>query len=252
MADMAPILKLARARGIAVVEDACQAHGAMYRGRRAGALGDIGCFSFYPTKNLGSAGEGGIAVTGSSGLAARMRALREHGQTSLYRHESFGFNYRLPAIQAAVLRVKLTQLDTWNEARQVRAAIYGELLAGLGLALPVTGSDRTHVYHLYVIRSRERDRLRECLQLSGVSTGIHYPLPVHLQPYYRHLSVGPGSLPETEAAVSEIVSLPMYPELTRKQQERVAAALREFVGLQGWKPPILATLRMSADKGLDQ
>ncbi len=246
-ADMAPILELARAHDIAVVEDACQAHGALYRGQRAGALGDIGCFSFYPSKNLGSAGEGGIAVTDSPELAARMRSLREHGQASPYQHEAFGFNYRLPAIQAAVLRVKLPHLDAWNQARQMRAATYAELLSELDITLPGAGPERTHVYHLYVIRSGDRERLREHLRLSGIATGVHYPLPVHLQTYYRHLADGPGSLPCTEAVVGEIVSLPMYPELTRGQQRRVADALLEFAGLNATGEPVAtAALRNSA------
>ena len=231
-ADLEPILTIAAARGLAVIEDACQAHGATYRGRRVGSLGAIGCFSFYASKNLGAAGEGGMAVTDSPLYAERIRRLRDHGQGHRYQHEVLGFNYRLPALQAAVLRVKLPHLDAWNERRRAHAAAYGRLLADLDVALPGERPDSSHVYHLYVIRSQARDRLREHLAAQGIASGIHYPLPVHLQPAYQQYGAGPGSLPHSEAAAATVLSLPMYPELTPPQLERVASALRASLAKQ--------------------
>ena len=226
--ELDPILSIAEAAGLAVIEDACQAHGAIYRGRRAGSLGAIGCFSFYPSKNLGAAGEGGIAVTDSPLYAERMRGIRDHGQSGRYRHEVVGFNYRLPALQAAVLRVKLRHLDGWNGMRRAHALEYRRLLSGSGVTIPWERPESSHVYHLYVIRSEARDELKKHLSAQGVATGIHYPLPVHLQPPYRQYGAGPDSLPETEAAAAAVLSLPMYPELQPWQLKRVADALRAF------------------------
>lgn len=227
-AELDPILSIAEAAGLAVIEDACQAHGATYRGRRAGSLGAIGCFSFYPSKNLGAAGEGGIAVTDSPLYAERMRRISDHGQSGRYRHEVLGFNYRLPALQAAVLRVKLRHLEDWNEMRRAHALEYGRLLSGSGVTIPWEQPESSHVYHLYVIRSEARDKLKNHLSAQGVATGIHYPLPVHLQPAYRQYGAGPDSLPETEAAAAAVLSLPMYPELQPWQLKRVTDALRAF------------------------
>jgi len=228
-ADLAPILAIAEARRLAVVEDACQAHGASYRGCRVGSIGDIGCFSFYPSKNLGAAGEGGMAVTNSSLYAERMRRIRDHGQSERYRHEFPGFNYRLPAIQAAVLRVKLPHLDDWNERRRALAGEYGRRLIGSGVSIPWERPDSSHVYHVYVVRSRARDQLRGYLASREIASGIHYPIPTHLQPAFQDYGDGPGSLPHTEEAAREVLSLPMYAELTREQLERVAESVRAFM-----------------------
>jgi dTDP-4-amino-4,6-dideoxygalactose transaminase len=227
-ADMDPILAIAKERGLAAIEDSCQAHGATYRGRRAGSMADIACFSFYPSKNLGAAGAGGAATTNSEELARRMSMHRDHGQSVRYYHDIFGLNYRMTVVQASVLRAKLPHLDGWNESRRRHAAAYDELLAGAGLDLPVASAEMTHVYHLYVVRSPARDELARHLAERGVSTGIHYPIPAHLQPPYKAFGGGPGSLPRTEEAAANILSLPMYAELSREQLERVAAAIREF------------------------
>ena len=227
-AELDLILSIAEAAGLAVIEDACQAHGATYRGSRVGSLGAIGCFSFYPSKNLGAAGEGGIAVTDSPLYAERMRRISDHGQSARYRHEVLGFNYRLPALQAAVLRVKLRHLDDWNEMRRAHALEYRRLLSGSGVTIPWERPESSHVYHLYVIRSGARDELKKHLSAQGVATGLHYPLPVHLQPAYQQYGAGPGSLPHTETAAATVLSLPMYPELRPAQLERVAGVLRAF------------------------
>ena len=225
-ARMDDIRRIADARGIPVVEDACQAHGATLAGRRAGALGTVGCFSFYPSKNLGAVGEGGIAVTDSPELAERMRLFRAHGERERYHHEVVGYNYRLPAIQAAALRVKLPYLDGWAERRRSRAGRYDALLAGAGVETPRVQAGASAVYHLYVVRHPRRDALAAALAAEGVATGVHYPLPVHLQPPYREFGDGEGSLPETEAAAREVLSLPMYAELADAQVEHVAGAVR--------------------------
>ena len=227
-AELDPILSIAEAAGLAVIQDACQAHGATYRGRRAGSLGTIGCFSFYPSKNLGAAGEGGIAVTDSPLYAERMRRTSNHGQSGRHRHEVLGFNYRLPALLATVLRVKLRHLDDWNERRRAHALEYGRLLSGSGVTIPWEQPEGSHVYHLYVIRSEARDELKKHLSARRVATSIRYPLPVHLQPAYRQYGAGEGCLPYTEAAAMGVLSLPMYPELHPSQLRRVADALRAF------------------------
>ncbi len=225
MASMDRILEIAGAHGLPVVEDACQAHGALLGGRRAGAMGSIGCFSFYPSKNLGSAGEGGMAVTNSPELAARMRQLADHGQSRRYEHAVVGYNYRLPAIQAAVLRVKLPHLDAWNARRVAIAAVYGDALADTGLALPTVAAGAEHVYHLYVVGTPQRDALAARLHEHGVATGLHYPIPVHLQPAFAG-SRTVGDLPHTVKAAREVLSLPMYPQLTHDQVECVATQVR--------------------------
>jgi dTDP-4-amino-4,6-dideoxygalactose transaminase len=228
-ADLAPLLDIGRRHDIPVIEDAAQAHGARYRDQPVGSLGLLGCFSFYPGKNLGAAGEGGAVVTNDDAIAERVRALRDHAQSTRYHHEELGFNYRMDAIQGAVLRVKLRHLDSWIAARRANAALYGELLDGLAMQLPVERSDRKHVWHLYVVLHPERDRLHAELDALGISTGLHYPIPVHLQRAYAHLGHRPGEFPVAERVAAECLSLPMYSELTPTQQIAVASALRDAV-----------------------
>ncbi|MCX7806154.1 MAG: DegT/DnrJ/EryC1/StrS family aminotransferase [Planctomycetota bacterium] len=229
-ADMDPILEIARRRGIRVIEDAAQAHGAMYKGRRAGSMGDAAAFSFYPGKNLGAYGDAGAVVTNDPALAARMRKARDHGSASKYDHEFVGRNSRLDGIQAAVLRVKLKRLDAWNEARRAAAARYDGLLKDLfdsGRIRRVAAPHHCrHVYHLYVVRVPDRDRVFEELNAAGIRAGMHYPVPLHMQRAFAGLGVPEGSLPVTERAAAEVLSLPLYPELTDAQAHRVARALR--------------------------
>ncbi|MER3420884.1 MAG: erythromycin biosynthesis sensory transduction protein eryC1 [Chloroflexota bacterium] len=233
-ADMAPILAVAAESDIPVIEDACQAHGAAYRlsdGRwlTAGSMGRAAAFSFYPGKNLGALGEAGAVTTDDAALAERVRLLRDHGQRERYLHLiPDGRNARLDAIQAAVLRLKLERLAEWNERRRRAAAWYAEELAGSGLHLPVEPEGRRHVYHLYVVRvpPREREQVRAALAERGVQTGLHYPIPLHRQPAFAHLEIGEGAYPEAERAAAEVLSLPMYPHLTRAQVAYVADALR--------------------------
>ncbi|HEY7198707.1 MAG TPA: DegT/DnrJ/EryC1/StrS family aminotransferase [Candidatus Dormibacteraeota bacterium] len=232
-ADLAPILDIARAHGLRVIEDACQAHGAEYGGRRVGAIGDIGCFSFYPGKNLGAYGEGGAVVTNDEALAATVRTLRHWGQTRRYIHDLKGFNYRLEELQAAILRVKLRHLEDWTEARRAHARRYDQLLAGV-VPTPVELPYGRHVYHVYAIRTAERARLERALADEGVQTGVHYPVPVHLQPAWSDLGYGPGSFPVAERVASEVVSLPMYPELPAHELERVAELVATVE--RAWQP----------------
>jgi dTDP-4-amino-4,6-dideoxygalactose transaminase len=220
--EMAPILQIASARGLTVIEDAAQAHGAEDCGRRAGSMGSLGCFSFYPGKNLGAAGEGGAVTTDDDELAARLRLLRDWGAEHKYRHVLRGFNYRLEELQAAILRVKLAELEEWTEARRAHAARYRELLAGAAVRLPREASGRRHVYHVFAVRHPQRDRLATELAEHGVATGIHYPVPVHMQPAYSDLGYEPGDFPIAERAAREVLSLPMYPELRPDQVEAVA------------------------------
>jgi dTDP-4-amino-4,6-dideoxygalactose transaminase len=224
-ADMDPILDLARRRGLAVIEDAAQAHGAEYKGRRAGSLGDLGCFSFYPGKNLGAYGEGGAVVTSNAEFAAKIRMLRDWGQKGKSNHVIKGFNYRLDGIQGAILSVKLRYLEQWTESRRAHAALYDRLLAGSSSVTPESRPDSRHVYHVYAIRSRHRAKIQSELTAQGVQTGIHYPVPVHLMEAYRELGYGEGSFPEAEKAAREVLSLPMYPELRDDQIRAVAQAL---------------------------
>jgi dTDP-4-amino-4,6-dideoxygalactose transaminase len=226
-ADMAPLLELAERHGLVVLEDAAQAHGATYAGRRAGALGTVGCFSFYPTKNLGAYGDAGAIVTDDAELAARVRLLRNHGKTDTGAHVAVAGNSRLDEVQAAILRVKLAHLDDWNAARRRHAVAYAEQLAGLPVTLPHADARGEHVFHLYVLRTRERDRLRAHLEANGVETGIHYPRPVHLEPAYPGDGAD-GALGVTEACAGEILSLPMYPELSDAAVERVSALVHDF------------------------
>jgi dTDP-4-amino-4,6-dideoxygalactose transaminase len=238
VADMDSIVELARKFDLIVVEDACQAHGAEYRSahggwKRAGTFGKAAAFSFYPGKNLGACGEAGAVTTDDEQVVRTIRMLREHGQSQKYYHEIEGYNGRLDAIQAAFLRIKLPRLDSWNRQRREAAARYRSLLSPLapaGIILPFEPETSRAIYHLYVIRARDRERLAEHLKGSGVATGLHYPLPLHLQNAYRQWGYGPGSLPVTERVASEILSLPMFPGLAPKQQQRVAAAIGSSVG----------------------
>jgi dTDP-4-amino-4,6-dideoxygalactose transaminase len=228
-AEMDSILELARLRGLRVIEDACQAHGARYKGRRVGSFGDAAAFSFYPGKNLGAYGDGGMVVTNDGGVAESVIMLRNYGQKEKYHHVSLGFNRRLDTIQAAALRVKLRHLDGWNAARRDHASAYQRLLSGSGVQLPTAAEHVEPVWHLFVIRTRRRDDLRDYLTQLGISTGIHYPIPVHLQPAYRELRYQRGDFPVTEQAAEEILSLPMYAELTGEAIACVAEAISTFV-----------------------
>jgi len=221
---MDPILKLARTHGILVVEDACQAHGARYKGRLCGSLGDIAAFSFYPGKNLGAFGDGGAVTTARKDLAEQVWLLRNYGQRVKYQHILKGFNSRLDTLQAAVLRVKLRYLSQWNEARRHAAAAYGTALKGSALVLPQEAPYSNHVYHLYVVQTESRKALQAALDAANASYGIHYPIPVHLQEAFTDLGYEPGSFPVSESASARVLSLPMYPEITQAQIERVAAA----------------------------
>jgi dTDP-4-amino-4,6-dideoxygalactose transaminase len=226
--DMDPIMAMAQKHNLYVIEDACQAHGAIYKGRKAGSLGHIAGFSFYFSKNLGAYGEGGMVTTNDPDLARRVRMLRDHGSEKRYYHEELGWNARLDELQAAVLRIKLRRLETWNEQRRQNAALFNRKLAGNGVVTPVEAADNRHVYHLYVIRSQKRDALKDHLAAQGIGTGIHYPVPAHLQKTCADLGYALGSLPVTEKVVNEILSLPLYAELTVEQIERVAAEVKAF------------------------
>jgi dTDP-4-amino-4,6-dideoxygalactose transaminase len=230
-ADMDPILKIARKHGLVVIEDACQAHGAEYKGRRAGSMSDAGCFSFYPGKNLGAFGEAGATVTNNADLASKMRTLRDHGQSRKYYHSMVGWNCRMDGIQGAVLRIKLRHLEKANASRRANAALYNELLADVeGIVLPVEADYASHVYHIYAIRTKERDELMKHLNDAGIGCGIHYPVPVHLQEAYKHLGHKTGDFPVAERSALEFVSLPMYPELNPEQIQTVANSVKEFAG----------------------
>jgi dTDP-4-amino-4,6-dideoxygalactose transaminase len=224
-ADLDPIFDIARRHKLRVIEDAAQAHGSLYRGRRVGALSDAGCFSFYPGKNLGAYGEGGAVVTNDESIARRVRLLRDHGSEQKYRHEIVGYNFRLEGIQGAILNVKLRHLDKWNDLRRAHAARYDEMLAGTALTLPREMDYARHIYHLYVVQSDARDALQQRLTAAGVQTGIHYPVPIHLQPAYASMGHQSGDFPESERQAARILSLPMYPELTVEQIEKVAEAI---------------------------
>jgi dTDP-4-amino-4,6-dideoxygalactose transaminase len=223
-ADIDPLRELCERRDIALVEDAAQAHGARYRGRRVGALGAAGCFSFYPGKNLGAFGDAGAVVTADGELAERLRWLRDLGQARKYEHVVAGHNERLDTIQAAVLRVKLRHLDRWNELRREAAAAYEDALTGTDVALPLTAPEREHVWHLYVVRSTRRDELRAALERNGVETGLHYPRPVHLQPALAELGHREGDFPASERWSREGLSLPMFPGLGRREAQEIATA----------------------------
>lgn len=225
-ADMDPIVEIARRHGLVVIEDASQAHGARYRGRRAGSLGDLGCFSFYPTKNLGACGEAGAVVTNDDHYARKLRMLRDWGQDRKYNHVLRGYNHRMEALQGAILGVKLRHLDAWTAARQKLAARYALHLSELPIGLPQELPGREHAYHIYSLRVRSRDRVRQHLATAGIATATHYPEPAHLIGPYRDLGYARGAFPASEQAAAEQLSVPLYPELTETQQDRVIAALR--------------------------
>jgi dTDP-4-amino-4,6-dideoxygalactose transaminase len=227
-ADMDPILAIARQHNLVVIEDAAQAHGAQYKGRKVGTLGDVACFSFYPSKNLGAFGDGGMVVTDNEAVADRVRMLRNGGQRGRYEHLLLGRNSRLDELQAAILRVKLTHLDQWNARRRHLAALYTALLGDSEVDPPLEIPDVKHVYHLYVIRCTDRDALQEHLAEQGVGTAVHYPTPIHLQGAYRWLNLGPGSFRHAERAAEQVLSLPIYPELTDTKVRQVAAHIREW------------------------
>ncbi|RJP34586.1 MAG: DegT/DnrJ/EryC1/StrS family aminotransferase [Phycisphaerales bacterium] len=229
-AEMGRINAIASEHGIAVVEDAAQAHGAVYNGRRCGSLGFAAAFSFYPGKNLGGAGDGGAVVTDSDSLAAWLRQARNYGSTVKYHHEMVGYNSRLDAIQAAVLRVKLRRLDRWNALRRQAAERYCSELTELPIGLPVDVSGESHVHHVFPIRCGRRDDVAKHLQSCGVQTGVHYPIPIHQQPAYRRKCRVPGRMPFTESIATQLLSLPMHPHLTRDDIDRVVQALRTFPG----------------------
>jgi dTDP-4-amino-4,6-dideoxygalactose transaminase len=224
-ADMDPILDIAKRHGLVVIEDAAQAHGAEYKGRRVGSIGDMGCFSFYPGKNLGAYGEGGMVVTSNPDYTRTLRMLRDWGAEQKYLHVLKGYNFRLEGIQGAVLRVKLRHLETWTEARRTAAAYYNKLLSDSGVQTPEAMSYARHVYHIYAIRTRQRSEWQQVLQDQGIQTGIHYPIPVHLLPAYEDLGYNKGDFPHSEQAAKEVLSLPMFPELSRAQIEQVSEAV---------------------------
>lgn len=228
-AAMDAIMLLADRHDLAVIEDACQAHGAYYKKSRVGSMGPAAAFSFYPTKNLGGCGDAGMVVTNDAHVAEQVRAMRNCGQKVKYRHELPPFNHRMDTLQAAVLRVKLRYLDRWNEQRRQRAALYSGLLAGSRIVTPVEDPDSTHVYHLYVVRSPQRDELLAHLRERGIGAGIHYPIPIHLQVCYAGNGYRKGQFPVTEQLCEEIVSLPMFPEMTAEQVEYVAKQVIEFL-----------------------
>ncbi|MGI9146848.1 MAG: DegT/DnrJ/EryC1/StrS family aminotransferase [Chloroflexota bacterium] len=231
MADMDPIMDIAARYDLVVVEDAAQAHGAEYTGRRAGSIGQLGAFSFYYSKNLGAYGESGAVVTSDPELARRLRLYRDHGSEQRYHHLEFGFNSRMDEIQAAVLRIKLRHLESWNVQRRQHAAVYDRLLANTNVALPATAPGRTHIYYVYVVRSADRDGLQQALAEHDIGTAIHFPIPNHLQAASRRLGYHETDLPHTEQAAREVLSIPMYPELTGDQLEWIAACISQHVGV---------------------
>jgi len=233
-ADMDPILDAARDAGIPVIEDAAQAIGARYHGRQAGSMGAIGCFSFFPSKNLGAFGDGGLITTGDDTLAREIRLLRNHGAEPKYIHQRIGGNFRLDALQAAVLRIKLPHLARWSEMRRANAATYAELIHDAGLTdrmgLPGEVPGNTHIYNQFIVRVPERDRVRAALTERGIGTEIYYPVPFHLQPCFADLGYARGDFPHAERAADETLALPIYGELTRDQQAMVVSALAEALG----------------------
>ncbi|UPJ60699.1 DegT/DnrJ/EryC1/StrS family aminotransferase [Bradyrhizobium sp. 192] len=232
MADMDPIMSIARRHGLVVIEDAAQAHGAEYKGRRAGSIGDLGCFSFYPGKNLGAFGEGGAVVTDQPDLARRVSLLRDWGQEAKYKHVVAGYNYRMDGIQGAVLNVKMIHIESWTDARRSLAERYDRLLSDLQLAGPQPPWYSRHVYHVYAVMLSRRDDAIRSLREAGIDTGIHYPVPVHLQKAYAELGYRPGDLPVTEMLANEFLSLPIYPELSHEQVAEVVSTLKTAVPLE--------------------
>ncbi|MGI6685265.1 MAG: DegT/DnrJ/EryC1/StrS family aminotransferase [Bacillota bacterium] len=228
MADMDKILDLAKKYNLIVIEDACQAIGASYKGKKAGSLGHAACFSFFPSKNLGAYGDGGMVVTNDEEAAETIKLLRVHGSKKKYFHEILGMNSRLDEIQAAILRIKLKYLDQWNNLRREKVALYKSLLGDSGLILPFEEAWNFHIYHLFIVRSKERDRLKERLTQEGIGCGIYYPLPLHLQNVYLHLGYREGDLPETERASRETLALPLYPELKAEDIKTVCGVIKSY------------------------
>ncbi len=225
-ADMDPILEIAKRHGLIVIEDAAQAHGATYKGRRAGGIGDLACFSFYPGKNLGAYGEAGMVVTNNESYGRTIRMLRDWGQEQRYLHVLKGYNYRMEGIQGAVLRVKLRHLEDWTEARRAHAAAYNHLLRGSHVQTPEEMPYARHVYHVYAIRSKKRDALRQTLTEMGIQTGVHYPVPIHLLPAYTDLGYAKGAFPVSEQLAGEVLSLPIYAELKEDQIGEIVRAIK--------------------------
>jgi len=226
--DMDSVLNIAKKYGLKVIEDACQAHGAEYKGKKIGSFGDIACFSFYPSKNLGCFGDGGAVLTNDKGLDSKVRMLRNYGQLEKNKHITLGLNSRLDSLQAGILNVKLKYLDFWNDKRRKNAELYTKLLNDSNITLPSESSDSKHVYHLYVIRSKKRDKLQNWLSKQRIATGIHYPVPVHLQEVYKQSNCKNVNLGITEKFSTEILSLPMFPELTEKEIRYVCKKIKEF------------------------
>jgi dTDP-4-amino-4,6-dideoxygalactose transaminase len=244
-ADMDPILAMARKHDLRVFEDAAQAAGARYKGRRIGGLGDAAGFSFYPGKNLGAYGDGGAVVTNDPEIAQKIKLLRNIGQKVKYYHEVKGFNNRLDTIQAAVLKVKLPYLDGWNANRRRAAATYADLLSDLPIETPITADYADHIFHLYVIRVQDRDALMEHLKPMGIATGLHYPIPIHLQPAYAELGYKPGDFPVTEAYAETIVSLPIFPELDDDKVAYVVEGIRDFLQHQTPDETMVASMAVA-------
>jgi dTDP-4-amino-4,6-dideoxygalactose transaminase len=229
-ADMDPIMEVARRHGLIVIEDAAQAHGAKYKDRPVGSIGDMACFSFYPGKNLGAYGEGGAVTTSNAELARTIRMLRDWGQDRKYHHVLRGFNYRMEGFQGAILRVKLRHLEQWTEARRALVHQYDQLLADCDVETPTEMPWARHVYHVYTLRSDDRDALQAALTTEGIQSGVHYAVPVHLQPAYADLGYAAGAFPQTEAAAKQVLSLPLYPELSAESVKEVARVVRKAVG----------------------
>jgi len=229
-ADMDPILKIAKKYNLKVIEDAAQAHGAEYKGRKAGSIGDVACFSFYPAKNLGAYGDAGMVLTNDDEISEKVKLLRNHGRiTKKYEHEIEGYSSRLDNLQAAILRVKLRYLNGWNDKRRKNVEVYNKLLSEIDeIILPFEADYAKHVYHLYVIRTKERDGLREVLNSNGIATGIHYPIPLHLQPAYQYLGYKEGDFPIAEKTSQEILSLPMFAELTDEQIKEIVREIKNY------------------------
>jgi len=227
-AEMDRIMAIAERHGLPVIEDAAQAHGAKYRGKRVGQFGQIACFSFYPSKNLGAYGEGGALITNDASIAQRSRSLRDHAQSQKYLHDEIGYNYRMDSFQGAVLAIKLKHLDEWNKARIDCARQYTELLKASSYRLPADISDSECVWHCYVIETPERDRVRAALEDVGIQSAVHYPVPIHLQKAYAYLNYRTGDLPVTEALCERCLSLPIYPELSKENISRVASVLLDL------------------------
>ncbi len=228
-ANMDAINEIACRHELPVIEDAAQAHGSTYKGKRAGSLGAAACFSFYPSKNLGCYGDGGAVATDDDHVADRVRLLRDHGRINKYEHGELGYGHRLDGIQAAILSAKLPHLDDWNDGRRRLAARYGERFAGAPLVTPTHLPETNPVYHCYVVRAPRRDATLKSLQAAGVGAGVHYPIPLHLQPAYRYLEQEPGSFPISEQAAREVITLPLYAEMTEAQQDEVVTALRDIL-----------------------